>query len=366
MKRIILIIITLTICIIAMNGFSSDIYAEEGEAYESQLGSEVDDVLSDYGVDYSYFDMTALSIDEFLSKLKESVTERINAPFRLLSSVLVIIIFASFMNNLGDGLAGKVSSAEIYGFICAASTAAVISGPLLEVYENTAEAMNRCGGFMTAFVPIYVGIIIVSGGMVSAQLYNGITLMAAEVIVQAAESLVMPLLSMMAALAVMGSIFPNSFIDTVTALIKKLVTLGLTLSLTLFSGFVSVKSTLGAKADGFAAKSVKLMMSGFIPVVGSAVSDAYSTVKGSFEVMRCTVGTAGTVGLVLLFLPPIIEILVFRVVMWIGASAAEMFSVPSASKLMKGLDNGLAIAMSILICFGLLFIISTAVLMKAS
>lgn len=366
MKKIILIIMSLFVGMIVLSGQNPIIYAEESEHYESELSGEVDDVLSEYELDYSYFDMTALSLSDVLSKIRQEVYERIHAPIRLLGIILLMIVFSSFMKNMGEGLSGNSPSSDLYGFICVASASAAISQPLLELYRNTSKVMERGGGFMTAFVPIYVGIIIISGGPISAELYNGISLIAAELMVQAADKLVMPLLSMLAALAIMGSIFPNSFIDSLSALIKKLVTWGMTLCTTLFAGFVSIKSTLGAKVDGFAVKSVKFVMSGFIPVVGSAVSDAYSTVKGSFDIMKCTVGAAGTIGIALIFLPPVIELIAYRVVMWMGIAAAEMFSASPLAKLMKGIDNGLAIATSLLICFGLFFIISTAILMKAS
>ena len=140
----------------------------------------------------------------------------------------------------------------------------------------------------------------------------------------------------------------------------------MTIAMTLFTGFVTLKCTLTAKADGAATKTAKFMMSGFVPIVGSAVSDAYSTVRSSFDVIGGTVGTAGVFAVILILLPPVVEIVIFRFVMWIGAAAAEMFSSAALSKLLKGFDSGLAIAQSVLICYGLMFVLSTAILMQCT
>ena len=127
---------------------------------------------------------------------------------------------------------------------------------------------------------------------------------------------------------------------------------------------MSLKCTLGGAVDGFAVKTVKYMVSGFVPIIGGAISDAYSTVKGSFDVMRCTAGTAGTIGIVMLMLPPILELMAYRGMLWIAKAASGMFSVTALDKLFKNLDAGLSICVSMLVSFSVLFIISTAILMK--
>ena len=135
--------------------------------------------------------------------------------------------------------------------------------------------------------------------------------------------------------------------------------------MTLFSGFVTLKCTLAGKADGAAAKTAKFVISGSIPIVGGAVSDAYSSVRGSFDVIVSTAGIAGTLAVVLIMLPPVIEIIIFRAVIWIGTSAAELFSAAPLAKLLKGLDSGLAIAQSVLVSYMVIFVICTAMVMQS-
>ncbi|WP_037292090.1 stage III sporulation protein AE, partial [Ruminococcus flavefaciens] len=100
--------------------------------------------------------------------------------------------------------------------------------------------------------------------------------------------------------------------------------------------------------------------------VGGAVSDAYATVRSSFEIIRSTVGTAGCFAVAVIILPPLLNIIILRAVMWTVSAAAELFSEDSMSKLAKALDNGLAVAQSVLICYGLMFILSTGILLNIS
>ena len=64
-------------------------------------------------------------------------------------------------------------------------------------------------------------------------------------------------------------------------------------------------------------------------------------------------------------LPPVIEILIFRAVIWAGTTAAELFSAAPLVKLLKGLDSGLAIAQCVLISYMVIFVVSTAILIQS-
>lgn len=337
----------------------------EESAGDDEIQAQVDEILADYDISYSYGDMSGLSLSEIITSVKDAVVSRIKAPFKMLGIILMIVVFISLMKNVGEMALSKSSSENMYSLICVLSAVAVISSPLLQTFENAANTLERGGSFMLVFVPVFAGISVVSGGVTSAGIYNAVILAAAEIMVQLASTVIMPVLTMTAALSISGSVFPNSTVDNIVQLMKKIITWGMALTVTLFTGFVSMKSTLGDVVDGFASKAAKFVISGFVPVVGSAVSDAYSAVKGSFDIMRCTAGTAGTIAIVLIMLPPILEILAFRAVMWISRTAAGMFSLTPLEKLFKGLDSGLAIAMSVLVCFSALFLISTAILMKS-
>ncbi len=365
MKRFLKIFLVITILMCLSEFFAVKAFAQDISSGTEEISGQVNDLLSEYDTDFSYEDMQNLSLSGIIDSVLADFSVRLKAPFRLLGTILITVVFASFMRNAGETAFPKSPSANLYNMVCVISAAAVICPPLLDAYENCSNSLEKGSGFMLAFVPVYAALAVASGNIVSAGVYNTIILAAAEIIVQLSACIVMPLVAMTAALSITGSVFPETSVEGIIKFIKKLVTWGITVAMTLFSGFVSLKSTLGNTVDGFAAKSVKFVVSGLVPVVGSAVTDAYSTVKGSLEVMKCTTGTAGTVAVVILMLPPILEIFAFRAALWAGTAAAEMFSVTPLEKLLKGLDSGLAIALSVLICFSVLFIISTAILMKA-
>lgn len=351
-------IMTVILCIAPLTA-----YAEDEIDYGEEITAEIDGLLNDYDLGFSVDDIEDMSFSELTAALWECVKSRLEAPVRILCSIFLVIVFTSFTRSMGGGTLSKASE-EIYGMVCVMAAVTVIVPQLLTVYGEILETLQRSGGFLLVYVPIFSAVSVACGSFMSAGVYHMSMLGASEMIVKLCESYFMPVLGLMSGLTVTGSIFPNQSLDSLVNLMKKGITLAISLIMSLFIGFVTLKCTISGKADGAAAKTVKMMVSGFIPIVGSSVSDAYSTVKGSFEVIGGTVGAAGIVAVAMMILPKLLEVIVYRAVVWIGAAAADVFSAGAVSKLLKGFDSGLAIAQCVMICYSVIFIFCSAILMQ--
>lgn len=336
--------------------------AEEETDYMAEITEELEDILSDYDIGFEMEDLTDLSFQKILSGVWRSVSARLEAPVGILAALFLVIVFNSLASSAG--ITAEKNSANMYNMVCVMAAVTVTVPQLMAVYGEILQTIRVTGSFILVFVPVLTAASIAAGGFTTAGVYHIMMLGASEIIVKLSESYLLPILGATAALGVTGSVFPSTSLESFINLIKKLITWGISITMTLFTGFVSLKCTITGKADGAVAKTAKMLVSGCVPIVGGAVSDAYSTVRGSFDVIGGTVGAAGIVAIVILLLPGIIEILVYRAVMWIGSAAADVFSAASLSKLLKSIDSGLAIAQSVLVCYSIMFILCSAILMK--
>lgn len=356
MKRFINIILSLLLIIPCITSFSA--YAIVEDDYYSEISAEIDDILSDYGIGIEAEDMANLSLSSLWDRLWNAVSARLSAPMRLLSGILLVILFGTVAKSAID------TTDEIYNMVCIISSSAVIIPQIIGVYEDILGTIQRTGGFILVFVPVLSAISVACGGFTTAGVCHMLLLGASEVIVRLSESYLLPILSVTASLGITGSVFPSTSLDSLVNLVKKTLTWIISVTMTLFSGFITLKCTITGRADGAAAKTAKMLVSGFIPIVGGAVSDAYSTVKGSFEVIGGTIGAAGMIGIIMLLLPSILELMAYRLVMWTGSAAAEVFSSDAMAKLLKSIDSGFAIAQCVLVCYSVIFILCSAILMK--
>ncbi|MCM1529595.1 MAG: stage III sporulation protein AE [Alistipes sp.] len=337
--------------------------ADEYNDSIEEITENVENIMSGFSLDLSLQDAERLSLDSLLAKVTERLTDRLGEPVRLLAVIFMVIVLCAVISSAGN-FHGNTSG-DVYSMVCVMAAVAVILPRIMAVYSEILSLIHTTGGFILVFVPFFTGIAVTSGSITTAGIYHVMMLGASELIVKLAESWFMPILGAAAALGITGSIFPNLSLDSLVNLLKKVITWGISVAMTLFTGFVSLKCTIGSKADGAAAKTAKMLVGNFVPIVGSAVSDAYSTVKGSFQVIGGAVGAVGISGIIILLLPMIIEVLLYRFVMWTGIAAAEIFSAESLRRLMKSIDSGLAIAQCILVCYSVIFVLCSAILISA-
>ena len=87
-------------------------------------------------------------------------------------------------------------------------------------------------------------------------------------------------------------------------------------------------------------------MGNMIPVVGGSVAELLRTVSAGVGYLRSTLGICGILLLLLMLLPTLIELLLYRSMWQIAASAAELLNCDNEKKLLDEIAslNGYLIA----------------------
>ena len=173
----------------------------------------------------------------------------------------------------------------------------------------------------------------------------------------------MPVLSMCICLAIVDAACDTIDLSGMLNGIKKIVTWGLGLIMAIFTGLLSIQSIVGSSADTMTTKAAKYVISNSVPVVGGAASDAYTTVRGSLVLLKNGIGGVGIIALAVMLLPSLILIFLNKLSFSALGAAAEIFGAKKIVQLFKNINSVLSAALGIMVCFTLMFIISTAIIM---
>lgn len=368
---IILVIFMLASEIYVVHGQAdeSDVYSQAKEAsgandLENEYSEEVKQFLEEHNISLDNpYGLTSLDIKSVIGSLFEKVKERAQAPLRMFLAMLSVVILSSLVENLGD-TAKKESIVKVFCIISVLVSVLILTDPVCDCINQASEAMSEGATFMLGFIPVFASITAGGGSIASAGAYNVIVVFAAEIMVQIASGVLMPLLSMTAALSIVDSINPGISLSGMIEGIKKLVTWGLGLMMTIFVGMLSIQSIIGNSADTLSVKTAKFMVANLIPVVGGAVSDAYTTLKGSLGMLKSGVGGIGIIVIIMTVMPTVINLVLYRLAISGAGMIAEITGANSLMKLFKNMSAVMGIAFSILVSFSLMFIISTAIIMS--
>jgi stage III sporulation protein AE len=372
MKKIISFIF---IFIIFLN-FGLAVFGEEydPEALASEIGQDIaelqegvpdsaEEILSENGISPSDTEaMTSVTPGDIFSYMWAEIKAKAGYPLRVFAALVAVVMLSSLVEALESTVVDKKLT-RIYGIICVMVAVTVISLPVSQTITTAASALGSGGIFMAGYIPVFAGITASSGQITSAASYSVIVVFASNLAVTIATNYMIPILSVCMALGIIEAINPNFSLSGITAAIQKVTQTIISFAMVIFLGLLSTQSIIGASADTLGVKAAKFAASNFIPIVGSAVADAYTTVKASLGLLRGGVGFFGIAAIFVMIIPPLLEVGLMRLAFSAAEIACDLFGTTSIKVLLSNTVKILSLVFSILVCFSVMLIISTAVVM---
>ncbi len=306
--------------------------------------------------------MMTLSPESMLHEILRTAAQEAAAPLRVCGILLTMTVLSALLGNLGDTAAGG-SLRKIFDALCILLCVGTAADPLCDILIRTAKTLDIGRTFMTSYVPIFSAFIAAGGHVAGSAAYQVFVLFLTEGIMQLIHGILFPILQMSAALGIADAVDPELRLSGFVSGLRTAVTWILGFVMTMFSALLSVRSIVASAADSLASKSVRLLASGLIPIVGNAVSDAYGTVQGSIRLLRNGVGAAGILVILWLVLPPLTALFLYRIVFRINGIFAEMAGTKPLSQLFGNIQSVLSAAFAILVCFAVIIIVSTAAML---
>lgn len=363
------------VCVLIILSFSVNAYAAgESEYYNGQvessgaedilsgLDSETKERLGELGIeDVNFSSLFDVSLSKIFSFVKKAAEGKLESPLKslmkLLSVIILIAVCESFMPD-DDKMKNVINMAAVLFSVT------VIISPLYDAMESAVSSVGVCADFMKSLIPVLVGIVSASGNPSLAVSLQSCAFAAAEVISALGKNYVVPIVGAVTALDLTGSLMPSMKLSGITELVKKTVIQTLSFTATLYVSFLGIKGALANAADTVASKGIKLVISSAVPIVGGAVSEAYSGIIGSLVLVRSTVGIFGIIVIAVITVPSMLQLLFWIFALKLGAAAGEVFSLGGVSSLLKALSCAITL-LNVVILFGaVLFIISLALLLS--
>ncbi len=369
MKRTIaavIVIFLLTVTVHATDG-SVDISSELEQFGINELLDKTPDqaqeLLEDNGLDkLDLGTLLAMSPSKLLSVMAKYVFHMIEEIKGTLFSVIGIILLCAMLEALKFG-GMESATASVFNLVATLCVAAAVSVPITDCITAVAHAIRDSVTFMLSYIPVFAAVITSAGMPLTATAYNMALLGACQFIAQITSTVLVPLMGTYVSLCLVGGISSNEGICRVAGAIKSFATWTLTFLMTIFVGFLTIQSFIATGADTLAVKTTKFLIGSFVPVVGSALSDAFMAAQGCMRLIKTTVGSFGVVVALFTFLPVLARVCVWYLVFFAAEAIGSMLGIKQVATILKALSEVLSVLMAIVLCTALLMIISTGVML---
>ena len=359
---------------VMVSAFGADISAEDISSLADDYGigeisrelpSEAAEFLEEKGISpddpQSVMSLSpALVLEYMWEKVKDNAAE----PLRIFAAVTALVVMAAAVGSVSE-ISDGGSSEQLCRIITVLAAAAAVIPTVSRCVDNAAADMESGSDFMLCYVPVFASVAAAAGNAAASLGYNAVVLLAAEAAVRVAADVIMPVISICIAMSIINAVNPAFSLGSLTVFMRKWISLLLGFIMTLFTGLLSIQSIVGASADTLGVKAAKFMVSNLVPVVGSAVADAYTTMRSGLGLLRGAAGAFGIIAAVVILLPPILESGLIYLAMSAGEALAEMMGIKELAVFFKGTASALSLLIAVISCFAVMFIISTIILMSA-
>lgn len=357
-------VVIIMILISATNVKAADDYTmlyDMTEVYNS-LSNEAKQSLSNMGAsDADAQTLSEISFSSVMNEIADIAADSISSPLRGLISIIALLLTASLLTAYKSSLCTDISSAlNITLTLCITTAVAV---PAISVINSTASVISVSSNVMLAYVPIMLVIMTASGHSVSGASYYTMMLAAGEGIGQLSSKIIVPMLNMFLGLSITSSVSPDINLNGFTAMLAKSVKWLLGFAMTVFTAVLAAKQLITTSVDDVSMRAVRFTLNSFIPIVGSALSDAYKTVQGSIGLLKSGVGVFVILSVAVVFLPVIVQSVMWIFTLWIGKAVAEVLNLSQPTKLLEAINSVFSTLLAILLCIMSVYIISTAIVL---
>lgn len=343
---------------------SNSLYSDNVDELLSLLDDDTIELLNSLGIDnYSPENIGNISIKDAFSALIGIFSGAFQEPFVCLCSVFGLII----MISLAESYISKESEfSDFIEFLGSMFVSLLIFSNAVECISDSVAALHTVSVLTKALIPVMAAITAFAGAPAMAVSYNAAALYSAEIISGICVDFLTPLLCIFAAMAVCGAVNSSVKINPILAMIKKIFSVILGLSGTVFTGIIAIKDVLASGIDKVSVKGIKFILGSSVPVVGGVLSEGLSSVISAAVLMKNAYGIFGIIVIAVVSLPVICELLLWLAALTGASYAAEAFSQDKTAGILSSLKFVFSMLLSLVLFSVFILIISTAMVILMS
>ena len=372
-KTVIFLCALLLFLLIPVSSYSMD-YSEEEynktlssydlSSFEKELDADTYKMLDELGVlDFSYESITGLSFNDIVDLLKSLFQKKAELPIKSSVTVLVFILLSAFLQSL------KAESDDSVNMIYSTATALLVATVVLVKLTSTVSlasmAISVASNFVYAFIPDFCSIVVASGGITTGFSTNTTLLILAQGLSFISSNVFMPIVNCYLALGVTSSLRYELNLDKLLSSVKKIITTCISFVSGVFVSVLSVKTAVAGRADMLGLRSIRFAINSVVPVIGSSISEGLLSIQAYSSLIKSSVGIVGVMAVVLVFLPSIIEVVLWRISLTLCVIVSDVFGDKSVSAVLNAFLNTLLLINVILILSMVTTVISFGILIAA-
>lgn len=338
-------------------------------AYGDDTAESIADMAGADEISGEYLDDSEISGDKSINIFEkafaiilDSISGNGKGIIRSFGMIMGMILLCCVLHSL------KFGSTEldvVSGYIAVVALSGVTYSVLYELFILVIASMESLSLLMSSLMPIMASLYVFGGTAATGAASASALTLFLSLLSLICTKAILPMLRVSFALSITGAMPDGLNLSSVTSLIKSTATIIMSFLFTLLGFALYFQTSVASASDNFFAKGVRFVSGTFVPIIGNMLGDASRTVIASVSVVKGTVGAAGVTLILAVILPPIIIVILYKLMLLFCSVLAKTLGCDREGALLTELGGILNILMALVIGAGAVSLIAMAVFIKA-
>lgn len=359
------------------------------EEIMDEISDSVDDQLSN--LDFSSLESILSSFDEttknifggnnFLKKIKAIINgdfassssslwgaifslffDELLSMLPIISAVIAISILGGMLQGLKPNTNGK-SISNIIHFVTYGVIVVLLLTIVTRMVGLTTSTINSIKAQMDAIFPILLTLLTAVGGSVSVSVYQPAMALLTGTILNLFTYILLPIFIFSTVFSVVSNLSNSIKLDKFTSFFNSTFKWLTGLIFTVFTAFLSIQGITAGAVDGVSIRTAKYAIRSYVPILGSYLSDGMSIILASSSLIKNAVGAGGLLLLLATILSPLIQLIMFMLVLKLIAGIVEPLGNGQIANFVSSLSKSLVLLIALIIGVAFIYFIMLGLVM---
>ena len=221
----------------------------------------------------------------------------------------------------------------------------------------TQTSLNRLCTIMNLMTPVMETILLAGGQLTQ----RAVSSQAVMLFVTAAGNftgyLLAPLTNLLFTFSAVSSVCGEVKLSHLAGSLRKFIMRLIQLFTMYFSFMLGTQSILAKSADSLGMKTARFALGSFVPIAGGTIAEALSTIREGMSLVRSAAGIGGILVIVLLLLPDILRLSVYKFILYLTGTAAELLKLEKFSALANEIHGIIELLTAVVLFTALMFVL---------
>ena len=329
---------------------TTNCFAQQPDAYD--IADAVPENVQDIVGGIEDISNTQAASERVFSAVKKAASDNISVILRNALSVLAIAVVCGLLGVFCDDVPDFV---HLCG--CAAITIICVSNVDSYIKQGT-DTINEISVFSKALLPALCTATASCGAISSAAVKYAASALFMDLFIAAAQNIILPFIYAFLAVSIAAAAFDNKSLSAIALLFKRVCTGLMTALSIVFTAYISISSAIASSGDAVATKLAKTTISAALPVVGSIISDAASSVVAGAELIKNTLGAFGMLAVLAICIVPIVVIGLNYLAFKAAAVGVAALKTSKLAALTDSIGTAFGMLCGLIGCCGIIMFIS--------